>query len=82
VAEGPPQRRGRKVAAMESARYTASEVCRLAGYSKVTLRRRISAGRLPKPVDRGREMLFDRQAVDRALGLAPEKEQDGGWTSV
>ncbi len=67
---------------VQPARYTASEVCRLAGYSKVTLWRRIKDKRMPQPCDRGRERLFDKRAVDRALGLVTEKEQDGGWDNL
>jgi hypothetical protein len=58
-----------------SPRITASEVCRLAGYSRVTLARRVKSGVMPAPVDRGRERLFDRLAVYKALGISTETEQ-------
>lgn len=57
------------------ARLTLSEVCQLAGYSRTTLEKRIKAGRMPAPVDRGRERLFDRQAVYKALGILVEPSQ-------
>lgn len=57
------------------ARIPASEVCRLAGYGRVTLGRRIKEGKMPAPVDRGRERLFDRMAVHKALGISTEAEQ-------
>lgn len=57
------------------ARIPASEVCRLAGYGRVTLGRRIKEGKMPAPVDRGREQLFDRAAVHKALGIPSAAEQ-------
>lgn len=70
---------------MDSPRLTASEVCRLAGYGRVTLGRRVRDGLMPKPVDRGRERLFDRQEIYKALGIAMETpqhvepEEDDPW---
>lgn len=58
---------------MEPARLTTSEVCELARYKRDTLWRRIREGKMPKPVDRGREALFDRAAVEKALGLQPQE---------
>ena len=40
----------------------ASEVCHLASYGRVTLGQRIKDGKMPQPVDRGEEHLFDRAA--------------------
>lgn len=53
-------------------RLTTSEVCSLARYSSVTLWRRIKAGEMPRPVDEGRQALFDRDAVLKALGMLHE----------
>lgn len=58
------------------ARLTASEVCHLAGYGRVTLGRRIRDGKMPPPVDRGKERLFDRAAVYRALGMDQQFGKD------
>ena len=45
-------------------------MCALARYSSSTLWKRIDAGVMPAPIDRGgRGFLFDRQAVRAALGL-------------
>lgn len=58
-------------------RMTTTEVCELAGYGPVTLMRRVRAGRMPEPVDRAREHIFDRDQVMKALGLVelqPEAE--------
>lgn len=60
---------------IEPARIPASEVARLAGYSLVTLGRRVAAGKMPKPVDKARERLFDRRAVYKALGIPIEPAQ-------
>jgi hypothetical protein len=60
---------------LASPRITASEVCRLAGYSRVTLARRVKSGVMPAPVDRGKERLFDRLAVYKALGISTETKQ-------
>lgn len=62
-------------APIPSPRIPSSEVCRLAGYGPVTLRRRVKAGRMPKPVDKGAENLYDRAAVYQALGIAEERGQ-------
>lgn len=50
-------------------RITTTQVCDLAGYGPQALARRIHLGLMPKPVDVGRERLFDRDAVLQALGL-------------
>lgn len=52
-------------------RLTTREVCDLAKFSSVTLWRRIRAGRMPQPIDRGREAIFDRAAVVAALTAKP-----------
>lgn len=51
-------------------RIPASTVCKLAGYSRSVLWRRIKEGRMPKAVDEGREKLFLRDDVLRHLGLS------------
>lgn len=48
-------------------RLDTAEVCAIARISRATLWRRIAAGRLPAPVDRGRRALFDADAVFSAL---------------
>lgn len=48
-------------------RLTTSEVMSLARISRATLWRRVAAGHLPRPVGRGRQALFSRFAVIRAL---------------
>jgi hypothetical protein len=50
-------------------RITMSELCRIAKVSRVTVMRRAQAGKYPKPIDRGREFLFDRRAAYVALGI-------------
>lgn len=47
----------------------------MAGYGKCTLWRRIRENRMPEPVDRGREALFDRKAVEKALGLLDDPRE-------
>ena len=55
-----------------------AEVCALARYTRATLWRRIDAGHMPKPIDRGSGgYLFDRTAVLTALGMnKPQPESD------
>jgi Bacterial dnaA protein helix-turn-helix len=53
-------------------RITTDHVCDLAGYSPGTLASRIKEGRMPKPVDKARQHIFERDAVLKALGLARE----------
>jgi hypothetical protein len=64
---------------MGLARLTRDEVCALARYGPQTLARRIAAGRMPAPVDRARQAIFDGPAVRRALRLgesaAPAEEE-------
>jgi predicted DNA-binding transcriptional regulator AlpA len=51
-------------------RITTREVCALARYSPSTLWKRIDAGIIPAPIDRGGDgFLFDRRAVLGALGI-------------
>lgn len=50
-------------------RITMSEFCSISKVSRVTVMRRAEAGKYPKPIDRGREFLFDRRAVYVALGI-------------
>lgn len=54
-------------------RIPASIVCKLAGYSKATLMKRIRDEAMPKPVDRGREKLFKTSEVLAKLGLTDAK---------
>lgn len=55
-------------------RIPASTVCRLAGYTKSTLINRIACGKMPKPVDRGKENLFSTKDVLEKLGLGGKSE--------
>lgn len=57
-------------------RITTSEVLELARYGRHTLWKRIRQGRFPKPVDRGRENLWSRADVEKALGLSTEDVKD------
>lgn len=57
----------RKSAQHQVERLTTAEVMSLARISRATLWRRVSAGRLPSPVDRGRQALFLRLEVVTAL---------------
>lgn len=50
-------------------RITTSEVLQLARYGVKKLWKNRRAGLMPDPVDRGREDLFDRDAVLKALGM-------------
>lgn len=59
-----------------------SEVLQLARYSLSKLRARIKDGRMPRPIDRGTEAIFDRDAVLRALGLMQDEkpeQSDDQW---
>lgn len=56
-------------------RITTSQVLDLAGVSTQTLRKRITQGTMPGAVDKGFELLFDRDAVLKALGLVNEPVQ-------
>ncbi len=52
-------------------RLLTSEVCQLARFSVSTFNRRLRSGKLKiEPVDRGSELLWDRDAVLHALGMA------------
>lgn len=48
-------------------RLTTTEVMSIARISRATLWRRVATGRLPMPVDRGRQALFVKQSVFAAL---------------
>jgi hypothetical protein len=63
---------------IRSPRLTRDQVCEIAGYGPQTLARRIAGGRMPKAIDRGRQALFDREAVYRALkiGAPATTEED------
>ena len=49
-----------------------SDICAVAKLSPITIQRRIKNGTFPKPIDRGKEQLFDRRAVYEALGIVQE----------
>lgn len=61
-------------------RITTSEVLQLARYGVKKLWRNRRAGTMPNPIDRGKEALFDRDAVLKALGMihddAPQPATD------
>ncbi|MBJ7484203.1 helix-turn-helix domain-containing protein [Brevundimonas sp.] len=52
-------------------RLTTAEVMALARISRATLWRRVASGRLPTPIDHGRQSLFARLAVIAALTKEP-----------
>lgn len=52
-------------------RMTTTEVLALARISRATLWRRVASGRLPRPIDHGRQSLFARVAVIAALTKEP-----------
>ena len=54
-------------------------VCRLAGYSKSTLIRRISEGKMPQPIDRAKQMLFLTTDVLNHLGLSANVDCGNPW---
>lgn len=55
------------------ARLTTSEVCSLARYGATTLWRERRAGNMPAPIARGREDIYDRDAVLKALGMIQDE---------
>lgn len=61
------------VAPVPHPRLTTTEVCQLARLSRASVWRRIAAGRLPAPIDHGRQALFCAQAVAAALQKTPER---------
>ena len=52
-------------------RMTTAEVMALARISRATLWRRVASGRLPTPIDQGRQSLFACMAVITALTKEP-----------
>ena len=61
-------------------RIPASVVCRLAGYSKGTLAKKISIGQMPQPIDKIRKRLFLTSAVLQSLGIEGNVEPaNKGW---
>lgn len=60
-------------------RIPSSIVCRLAGYSKSTLIKRIACGRMPSPIDRGKESLFLTAEVLKRLGINGKSESVNPW---
>lgn len=61
----------------EPVRITTREAIALSRLSRATFWRRIAQGRLPGPVDRGRQALFCREAMLRAL-KSPSTTGEGG----
>ena len=57
----------------EPVRITTREAIALSRLSRATFWRRIAQGRLPGPVDRGRQALFCREAMLRALTAGREQ---------
>lgn len=57
-----------------SVRLYTQEVCALAGFGPAKLRRRIAEGAFPPPVERGNQLLFDRDEVLRALNIGTKVE--------
>lgn len=51
-------------------RIPTSTVLKLAGYSRNVLKQRIKEGRMPKHVDKGKSLLFNRDEVLKHLGLS------------
>jgi len=72
-----------EIAALPPRLYT-SEVCRLARYGVSTLWRERKAGRMPGPIGHGRQDIFDRDAVFKALGMiqdaAASPADDDPWS--
>lgn len=60
-----------EIASLPARIYT-SEVCRLARYGPGKLWRERAAGLMPNPIARGREDIFDRDAVFKALGMVKD----------
>ena len=50
-----------------TARLTTTEVCAMLRISRETLARRVKAGAFPAPIDRGRELLWSADQIDRHL---------------
>jgi predicted DNA-binding transcriptional regulator AlpA len=59
---------------MTPPRLLLSEVVALSRLSAATLRRRWRAGKFPAPIDRGKQLIFDRAAVLTAIGAPQEPE--------
>ncbi|MEI9995159.1 MAG: hypothetical protein WDM91_11230 [Rhizomicrobium sp.] len=55
-----------------------SEVIAIARVSRVTIQRRVIAGKFPNAIDRGREMIFERRAVYEHLGIRTEGADNVG----
>lgn len=63
-----------------SVRLYTQEVCALAGFGPAKLRRRIAEGTFPRPIDRGNQLLFDRDEVLRALNIGtPAAQETAQW---
>lgn len=62
-------------------RIATDTVCDLAGYCAGTLSLRIKGGIMPKPIDKAKQNIFDRDAVLRALGLmdGAAKQPEASW---
>ena len=57
----------------ERLRIPLSEVAVMAGLSPVTIKRRVKANRFPAPVDRGAQLLFDRDQIVNFLKRVEDK---------
>jgi predicted site-specific integrase-resolvase len=55
-------------------RLTLREVVEVSRLSAATLRRRWRAGKFPAPIDRGKQLIFDRAAVMTAIGAPQEPD--------
>lgn len=66
---------------MSPVRITFTEAAEM--MSKDTLRRRWQAGLFPRPIDKGAELIFDRDAVLKAAGVESaqpnEMENKNAW---
>lgn len=59
-----------------------SEVCRLARYGLTTLWRKRQRGEMPEPIDHGKQDVFDRDAVFKALGMFQDAASPAADTDV
>lgn len=60
-------------------RITTTDVCRIAGYGPKKLHRLVQQGKMPAPVDRGEQYLYDRDAVFAALGIETRTLEAAQW---
>lgn len=69
----PAPQAGATSAAAPPLRLTTREVCQIARLSRASVWRRIASGRLPAPIDHGREALFCAHAVAQALARTAQR---------